>query len=130
MVVSLVAARRRGRRVGGWDWLAIVVHASIDGIYLPIGPAVWFVVKGVPSRSLDWMRDEKDDLRWWVCLGSAVVLGLVTAAELASTNTLDLVSGVFALYCCALAAIRHARSPSPPEERSNESAPNDRLTTR
>ena len=40
--VLMIALRRRraGTRIG-WGWVAILVHVSIGGLYLPVGPLLW-----------------------------------------------------------------------------------------
>lgn len=41
VVILVIARDRRTRRMSGWDWLAILLHISIVGVYVPLGPLVW-----------------------------------------------------------------------------------------
>lgn len=123
MVVLLVVRWRQGRHMTGWDWAAVVAFATVGGVYLPIGPAVWFFVNSLPSSNLDRMRNEDRNFRWPVCLVAGLVLGLVTTAEAVFTDTIDLVGALFALYLLALAAIRHPQSVGPHADTNEDVQP-------
>lgn len=42
LAITLMVRRpQRGTRMSTWDWVAIVLHVSIAGVYVPLGPAAW-----------------------------------------------------------------------------------------
>ena len=48
-IVRWLTERRRGRRTEARD-LWMLVHFSVDGVYLPIGPVVWLLLERRAAR--------------------------------------------------------------------------------
>ena len=43
--------RRQGHGPTVWGWLAIGIHTSIAGLYLPIGPLLWLATHRADDRT-------------------------------------------------------------------------------
>ena len=50
VIVLVVRHIRAGRRMSAWDWVLILLHISIGGVYLPIGPLIWLGRHGGEQR--------------------------------------------------------------------------------
>lgn len=48
-VVVAFRRSRRGLRLTTWGWVALLASWSIDGVFIPVGPALWLAVHLTPD---------------------------------------------------------------------------------